>query len=240
MAGVRLARTVTAFACTLLWLGPGPCLAQPVGADAAPLAGVGRFRFSARAAAAAKFPRDTSGEWYGMAGAGASFGALGLAAPPMYASALVVGGALIVPVSLIMAGHEKKSWQTAIDALAGTDLAAATSNAMQRRAGAIAPRPGATAAVEVVIGAFGLIGDRPDSICFVAGATLTAAADGRELLREAMRIASHSSPGMPPAQCASMDRFARDGGRLVRDTAAEYAEVLAAGAVAIVRRAAGR
>jgi hypothetical protein len=240
---VKLWYALIALAWALIGAASSPRAAEvdaAAGGELSSLAGIGRFEFSARAASAAEMPKDTSGEWYGIAGAGAMSGALGMMAPPLYASGLIVGGVLLLPGALIMSSYEKRMWKTAVDALSNIDFAGTTSKALQRRARVIPRRSGRTAQVEIVIRAFGLVGERPDSICFIADAQLVAAEDGKDVLREAMRIARGRASDMPPAQCASMARFAQEDGRLVRDTAAEYAEVLAAAAVARIREAAAR
>lgn len=198
----------------------------------------GAYEFSVRALQPAELPADTSREWMQFFGPGLASGALGMAAPPMYASGLIVGGLLLVPSALIFSDLERKTWERATNALKRVTFESNLLSALSRRARGLLPETaGATTRVELVVNGFGLAGARPGHVCFIASADLLVRVDGEVMLRDRLRIeenntkAGHASDDAPPAQCASLERFADQDGQLVRDTAAEYAEVLAAMAI---------
>ncbi len=207
-------------------------------AYAGSLKDVGRFQFSVHTAAAAELPKDASGELLKFVRPGLAFGALGLAAPPMYASGLVVGGLMLGPGALIFANIEHTTWRLVADALAAIKFDQAIQSALERRAARDLPaRSGRQARVELVINAYGVVGERPDRVCFITDTELRVQVEQHERLRQRLLIADATAapdrhvdaqPSSPPAQCASLDRFAKAEAQLVRDSAAEYAELLAA------------
>ena len=195
--------------------------------------GISRYEFSVRAVSAAELPRDTSGEWMLFFGPGLASGALGLAAPPMFASGLVVGGLLLAPGALIFSSMERRTWERAVDALKSTDFERQLLRATEARARRSLPAPAASndaapVLVELVVNAYGLASNRPERVCFIASVDLIATHSGNELLRDRLAISPFErSADAPPPQCATMERMAEREGQLVRDTAAIYAEVLA-------------
>lgn len=176
-------------------------------------------------------PPDQSDEWleyFGLAGAGAT--ALGLAAPPLYASGLVVGGVLLLTGSLTMHGVEDRRWRKAVSALDASELPVQLRSALERRAAAAWPaQAGPGVAVDVTVNTWGLVATERDTACFVASLDLAAHRDDVVVVSDRIVIGTHElSPSAPPPQCATLSRFAADDGRLVKDAAAEAAEVLAA------------
>jgi hypothetical protein len=197
---------------------------------AQPTERIGRFEFSVRHVKPAELPGDTSREWLEFFGPGLISGALGMAAPPMYASGLVIGGLILAPGALIISDIERRTWQRVVDALKSADFEHNLLLALQRRAARAFPAgEGGIASVELMVNGYGLVGARPDRACFIANADLIVRAGRQEFLHDRLSIAeANPSVDAPPAQCSSLDRFAARDGQLVRDTAAEYAEVLAA------------
>lgn len=192
------------------------------------------FTFAVRTLTAIELPKDTTREWMNFFAPGVASGALGLAAPPMFASGLIVGGLLLAPGALIVSNIESKKWQQVANALKGIRFEQELLEALRRRAtGRLAARGGdPVTTIELVVNAYGLTGARPERACFVASVDLLVARAGKEVLRDRLVISEiDRSNEAPPAQCASLDRFAEHDGRLVRDTAAEYSEVLAALAI---------
>lgn len=185
--------------------------------------------FSVRAMHPAEMPGDTSREWMQFFWPGMASGALGMAAPPMYASALVVGGLILAPAALVMSGRERQTWQRVTGALGSVAFEQELLQALTRRARGMVPGDaGSATSVELIVNAYGLAGARPERLCFIASAVLVVRVAGDERLRDSLSIAeSDASADAPPAQCAGLDRFAAQDGQLVRDTAKEYAEVLA-------------
>lgn len=213
-----------------------------LGAPAAPAeeARIGRFAVSVRAASEPALPEDPSAEWGVFAGLGAVSGMLGAVAPPFFASGLVVGGVILVPLTMGMAERQRRILTALSESLQRADFPAAAEAALRRRAGAaLPPSEGRTAEVVLTIRSFGFIGQGVDWGCMVVATELAVHVDGTELDRAALSIEpARSTPGAPPPQCAFLDRFARDEGRLVTVAAAEYAEVVAA--LAVTRLAALR
>ncbi len=210
-------------------------LMQAAVGSAGTLEDVGGFEFHVRAATTAELPKDTSGEILKWARPGLAFGALGLAAPPMYASGLVVGGLLLGPGALIAANIEHATWRHVADALGAIDFDQAILRALERRGALALPtRPGPRAQTELVISAYGIVGHQPGRVCFIADTELRVQVGQHERLRHRILLADaaatpeQDAAALPPAQCAGIDRFAKSDAQLVRDTAAEYAELLAA------------
>jgi len=208
------------------------CLILSTGTQAGAQGVVGSYEFTVRAANLAELPKDTSGEFLEFFAPGMAFGVLGLAAPPMYASGLVVGGLLLGPGALIISGIEHGIWQRVVQALGSIEFERDILLALQRRAASRLPlREGTKARVELVINGYGIVGERQDRVCFIADAEFRLLTGEQESLRRRISISdadSKASPDSPPAQCASIGRFAEHDGQLVRETAAEYSELLAA------------
>lgn len=204
------------------------CLLLFEGQQAGALDVVGGYEFTVRVANPAELPKDSSGEFLEFFAPGMAFGVLGFAAPPMYASGLVVGGLLLGPGALIVSNIEHGIWQRVVDALVSIEFDKDILRALQRRAASSLPSgTGATVRVELVINGYGIVGARQDRVCFITDAALRVMTGQQEGLRRRISI-SDVSPNASPAQCASIDRFAERDGQLVRETAAEYAELLAA------------
>lgn len=202
----------------------------PRPAPAAP----GHVVFEVSTPGPAELPANTADDWLKIfLGPGLASGALGAVAPPFYASGLIVGGLLIVPGALTMSEMERSTWQHVVAALQSVRMDRALAAAVERRA----PRDwtgsgGPAVHVDLVLKGYGIVGENPAKGCFVADMDLVATRDGAEVLRDRIVIAEDGpTPDAPPAQCASLERFEADDERLVRDTAAEYAEVLAVMAI---------
>jgi hypothetical protein len=200
--------------------------------DSPALAQVGRFEFSARNANATQLPPDRSGRYFGGTAMGAGGSALGAVVAPMYGAGLMVGGLILVPLGLFLVESERRPWQTVVDALQTIDFPKATLEAMQRRAARALPaRSGPLANAEMVVIAFGLMGR-----CFIVDAEIAVQLDEKEVIRSPLRILASAGEDAPRAQCASLETFAANNGQLLKDTVAEYAEVLAAMAIERIAR----
>lgn len=192
---------------------------------------VGGYEISVRTIKPAEMPDDTSGEWLEFVGPGVASGALGLAAPPMYASGLVVGGILLAPGALILSNIDRRKWQRVAGALQSVAFEQDLKRAMHLRAAqAGATDSGEVVSVELVINSYGVDGSMHlDRVCFIASLDLVVNIRQREVLRDRLNISdANRSADAPPPQCASLGRFAENEGQLVRDCATEYVEVLAA------------
>lgn len=219
----RAARRALSVALVLLAWGSTPVAAEQPG----------RYQLSVRAMQPAERPADTSREWLQFLGPGLTSGTLGLAAPPMYASALVVGGLLLAPTALLMSSRERRTWENVTTALGSVAFEQNLLRALIERAqGRLPERAGGDVRVELIVQAYGLVGARPERVCFIASADLVVRGVEGERRRERLSITpTDASADAPPPQCASLERFAAREGQLVRDTAAEYAQVLAVMAI---------
>ncbi len=176
-------------------------------------------------------PGETS-NWGQAAVAGAIFVPLGLVAPPMAASGFVVGGGLLLVLSATGQEIEGGGVTTVARALQEADFPGGVADALRKRGARLAPTGRAPIARAVVaLEAWGVVsqtGQASGRHCFMAGMILAMEQEGRSA--EITRVDFAAGPrrdGMPLAQCASLGKFAAEGGRLVREAARDYAEVLA-------------
>ncbi len=167
-------------------------------------------------------PKDQSEKWLKELWP-AGFGPLALVSP-MFASALVVGSGLILTMGGIGYGMEKAEYNSIVTAVTEANFPAMLADALRSRA-----LPSEIATYEamgralVVVQAFGFLAD-----CVVAEAELSVDRDNRRILDEPLRLTVGEPSGdTPPVQCADLSRFAADNGRLIRETARDYAEVFA-------------
>ena len=187
------------------------------------------YIFSVRLVNPVNVPDDSSQETMKLFGPVIGLSALGAVVPPMYAGALIVGGLILAPSVLTLSTVERQRWQAIADALKGLSFEKNLLSALQRRAmGALPPRSGSVITVELVVNAYGLVARKPQYACFLAMAELRVAIEGKVLLRDQIVISDlDKTRDAPPAQCASLERFAERDGQLVLDTAAEISEVFA-------------
>jgi hypothetical protein len=159
--------------------------------------------------------------------AGAGSLGLGLVAAPMFASSLIAGGVLLMPLAVFGYSHEKHIWDSINGALSNTEFTRAIDSAMkQRLSGVLAAQH---KKIEIVIITLGLVKVSGMQHCLIISADLMLSGDNMIARREHMQISdSNRSADAPPPQCASPERFSSDDARLVKDTIAEYAEVLSA------------
>ena len=188
------------------------------------------YHFSVKAMKAVDIPADTSREWMAFFGPGIASGALGVVAPPLFASGLVVGGLLLMPSALVMSDREHRQWEQVAHVLQNVPLENQLLDALQRRAiRTLHTEPGTAVHVTLDVDTYGIVGARPQQLCFVARANLIVQTRQETTLQAALSISpGQRSPDAPPPQCASLDRFSERHGQLVQDTATEYIEVLAA------------
>lgn len=166
------------------------------------------------------------------AGGGGSL-ALGLAAPAMFAasaSAMVVGGIILIPMGSYIYLHEKWVWDSINKALNDFEFTRAVDRALKGRLiAAFTQEDMPEGKVEIIIDAFGMVESLSgDQGCMVASAHLSLSRRETESEEDRLQITtSNRSPDAPPPQCSNMESFAKNEARLVKDTLAEYAEVLA-------------
>jgi hypothetical protein len=190
---------------------------------------VGDLELTVRMATIAEIPEDL----YKLSGLSIPIGAgslgLGLVAPPMAAGSLVVGGVLIIPLGTYLYFHEKGIWDSINEALSNAELTRAIDRAMKDRLSvAFAEESAPNVKIEIIIQAFGIVNSssmKPH--CLVISADFILSRDNREVNRDHLRITEFNrSKDAPPPQCCSLEHFAKNEARLVKDTLTEYAEVL--------------
>ena len=171
-------------------------------------------------------PESSGKEWLTMMLGGLALAPLGIVAPPLYASAIVVGGALVATGSAAAYGSETVTYGRAARAVQKSNLPAVLSEALQTRSIVDHGLDAAGQAV-VAVPAWGLIGQSRITHCFVAAVDITVSLPNRPAITEQIRLTLDPTEGVPPVQCASLSRFNEDDGRLIRETVRDYAELLA-------------
>ena len=189
------------------------------------------LQLTTRMATPAEIPEETYKSWLFFPAEGAGSLALGLVAPPMYASALVVGGVLLVPLGTYGYVHEKRIWNTINAVLVNAEFTRLIDTAMTERLHAIfSTAPAPPCKVEIVVQAFGIV--KTETLqrhCFIVAADFILTRENAVSHRDSLLLTvAGRSTDAPPPQCASLEIFAENQGRLVATTLAEYAEVLAA------------
>ncbi len=180
----------------------------------------------------ARSPDEIDSAWGEMAALGVIVVPLGLVAPPMAAGALVVGGSLLVTLSATGYGIEGGGVSAVARALHEADFPVAVADALRKRGSRLAPTgTEPVARATVALEGWGVVsqtGNASGRHCFVAGVTLSVEREGRPAEIERVDLAADTrTVGTPLAQCASLGKFAAERGRLVRETARDYAELLA-------------
>jgi hypothetical protein len=157
-------------------------------------------------------------------GVGATGGVLAAPILAVYAAF----GATWLPAALSVEGWKHA---TVRDALAQVDLPARTLEAL-RRTWPLAPAPSVdagTARLEIVIPAYGFVAGEHGEACFFLDARYALERPGAPPHEDWVALEPlRRSADAPPAYCAQVRRFSEHGGALVRHTAEEAAEILAA------------
>ena len=187
-----------------------------------------------RMATPAEIPEDNYKIALSFPAVGAGSLALGLAAPAMYASSLVVGGFLLIPLGTYIYLSDKGIWDSINGALSNVEFTSEVDKAMKNRLNAVftdGSMPNMK--IEIIIQSLGLVDSSSmQQNCLVVSAKFVLKGDNMELKQDQLRITDlNKSEDAPPPQCASLEQFAKNGARLVKDTLAEYAEVLAVMAI---------
>ncbi len=190
----------------------------------------GDLELEVRMATTAELPEEYyKAGLYFLPGGAASAGIGVLAA----SSAMVVGGA-IAPLGAYIYLHEKGIWDPIYEALINAEFTPAIDKAMKDRLNiTFAKERALDVKIDVIIQSFGLVGYALNTPhCFVVSADFILSRGEMEIRRDLLEISNvNRSKDAPPPQCACLKRFAKNKARLVKDTLAEYAEVLAVMAI---------
>ncbi len=203
---------------------------------------IGHLQLTTRMATPGETVEDPSkaGLLFSAEGAGAL--ALGLFAPPMFASTLVVGGVLLIPLGTYAYYREKAIGDSINGALMNAEFTRAIDGAVKARLEEVFPEEGGPAVkAEIIVQTLGLLAPSRHRGCIVASADFRLSAGEMELKQETLQITlADRTEDAPPPQCASLERLAENEARLVKDTLTEYAEVLAEMAAGRIRKGTGR
>jgi hypothetical protein len=200
---------------------------------------IGELELTTRMATLAEIPEDNYKLLRYLPVEGTGSLALSLVAPPMYTSALAVGGILLIPLGTYVYVHEKGIWDSINGALSNAEFNRAIDSAMKKRlTAAFAGENMPNVKIEVVIQAFGIVeSSSMPQHCFVVSANFILGRGNMELKQDHLQISELNRSGnAPPPQCATLEHFAKNDARLVNDTLAEYAEVLAVMAIEMIQR----
>jgi hypothetical protein len=182
---------------------------------------IGPIAITVTNAADTSLPKDQSEKWLKELWS-AGFGPLALLGGP-FAGALVLGSGLILTMGGIGYGVEKSEYNAIVRGLTESNFPELLKDAMRTRSIPSATVSKSIGQALVVIQGFGLFAD-----CFIAAAELSVDRDNGRILNEPLRLTiDEPSADAPPVQCADLSRFAADNGRLIRETARDYAEVFA-------------
>ncbi len=191
---------------------------------------IGALEVTTRIATMAEIPDRFYKGWGTIIAIGAGGLALGLVASPMFASALVVGGAILIPGGIYGYFSEKGIWDSINEALNNAELTRAIDSAMKARINtAFAEECAPNVKIEMIIQAFGIDGSSfRERNCFVISADFILSRDSKEVIRDQLRITrANKSTDAPSPQCARLEDFAKNEARLIKDKLGEYADALA-------------
>lgn len=190
---------------------------------------IGKLALSVRAATRDELPDVNERLGLILAAEGAGSLTLGLIAPPMYASALVVGGGLNVPGGLLIYIHDKKVRNAIGDALGNVKVIETIHRSLKRHINeAFEEEKLPDIKIAFIVEAYGLVESSMWQHCFVVLSNLIISSDQLILAQENLLITQISrSEDAPPPQCAPFERWSDDNAAYLTATINEYADVLA-------------
>lgn len=165
-------------------------------------------------------------------GAGAL--ALGFGYPTIFSSALVVGGAFLIPAGTYFFFHEKNIWNAISEAMSHAELTRSIAVGMQDRLKSqFADKNTPELKIEIIVKGFGLVKSKSGfQHCLSMSAECIVSQDGEEIGRDLLKITEEDrSDDAPPPQCAHLERFADHEARLLKVHLNELTQVLATMAI---------
>lgn len=196
----------------------------------------GALKMAVRMATVNELPPDISKLMGLFTAEGAGSIGLAFAYPTLFSSALVVGGAFLIPGGAYFYFHEKNVWEAISGAMSSAELTREISDAMQDRLQTYFDPEGAPElSIEIIVQAFGLVKSQAGfQHCLVVSAACIIGKDGQEIESNQIRITQEGrSEDAPPPQCARLDGFAEHDARLLKMHLYETPQVL--GVMAIDR-----
>ena len=173
------------------------------------------------------------GLWQGKEVAGFSaFGigslGLGLVAPPLYASALVVGGILLVAMPSSLGAISGIQRNTIKKVLTTTDFSDLTQKAVVESFDYNQKSKSDGYKLTILILAYGFVEKFSDEICFSVDAEIKLRLHEKEIYRDFIYIEPYlRSEDAPPPQCALVGEFAENNGKIVKQTIKDFSTILA-------------
>lgn len=148
------------------------------------------------------------------------------ALPGFFSGSLIAGAVFIAPLAVTIGVMEKRQRETIQRVLQERSLIERVDEGMQRwKQAAAQPEPG-TPTLEVVILGYGLT---RDPVCLFADVALRLTVDGRGVFEDMIYIEPFvRSADAPPPVCRTVEAFAKDDGRLIRNGLIEYGQVIPA------------
>jgi len=195
---------------------------------------IGNLQLTTRMAAAAEIPEDISKINLFFTAEGSASLALGMVAPPMYASALVVGGLLLIPLSSYLYIHEKNKWETISGVLVKTEITGRLHRAIVKKLTMDSvDKRAVQGEIDIAVHAFGLVRSTSNNThCLMLSADFILSGTSSNDCRESLKITEiNRSLDAPPPQCSRLELFSKNRGALLKMMADEYIDVLAVMAV---------
>ena len=180
--------------------------------------------FTTKITSQIELTEDKSQIWLNFAGEGAGALGVGLVAPP----AVFVGGVILFPAGIYGYMYEKNVWNTINTALINYKFTNSIDDALSRRLNDNRIKEEfKNSFADIVIRHFGFrkkySHDR--HYCIILYTDFIIVRDDRKLIEENLNISIGNY--VAPPQCNSIDYFAENNARLVKDTLLEYAEIIA-------------
>jgi len=153
---------------------------------------------------------------------------LGLVAPPLYASALVVGGILLVAMPSSMGAISGIQRNTIKKVLTTTDFSDLTQKAVVESFDYNQKRRSEGYKLTILILAYGFVEKFADEICFSVDAEIKLHLNEKEIYRDFIYIEPYlRSEDAPPPQCALVGEFAENNGKIAKQTIKDFSTILA-------------
>jgi len=181
--------------------------------------------FTVRMATAA----DMQGDQYNSAllfpVSGAVLIPVGMTFPPMYGSAIIMGGILLIPLGTFLYLHEKNVHTPINDAIITFSMTQSIANALSKYSMPSKTYSSSELNIEVRVDSYGLV---EPQVCLNSITNLKIRKNGQIIHEESIRITdTNRTVDVPPPQCASYEKFADRQAELVKSLLNEYADITA-------------
>jgi hypothetical protein len=159
---------------------------------------------------------------------GIGYVGLGLVAPPLYVSALVVGGVLIATGTLTLGAIDGIQTNTIEGVLEKIDFSALTHKAIIESLDYNKTSESNNCKLTILILVYGFTKKYSGTICFSVDAEIKLQVNGEEIYKDLVYIEPYlRSEDAPPPQCALAGEFSEKKGKLARQTIEDFSVILA-------------